>query len=188
MRTYFRIMLLLFIMAAVAVGSISPVSADTCSIKSNSIAYTASQYNYYTSGVVVPVSVTCPFVGGQLYAVGTATDTSTAARVGSVGAALSSAYGTNIYTGQLVFSVPHQVTGHALQISISIYFGTYNGYSNGSPLTTSVQTVQVNSNSYYFNYANCYYNNSCGFNSPGNYNQLQCPSLSMNNTVECVGV
>ena len=188
MRTYFRIMLLVFIMAAVAVGSIDQVSADTCSIKPSSIAYTASQYNYYTSGVVVPVSVTCLFVGGQLYAVGTAIDTSTNARVGSVGAALSSAYGTNIYTGRLVFSVPPQVTGHALQVSISIYFGTYNGYTNGSPLATSVETMQVNSNNYYFNYANCYYNSNCGFNSPGNYNQLQCPSLTMNNTVQCVGV
>ena len=186
MRTYFRIMLLVFIMAAVAVGN-SPVSADPCSIKPSSLAYTAPQYNYYTSGVIVPVSATCSFVGGQLYAVGDAIDASTNAHVGSVGAALSSAYGTNIYAGQLVFSLPSQVTGHSLQISISIYSGIYNGYSNGSPLTTSVETVQVNSNNYNFNYANCYYNNNCGFNSPSNYNQLQCPSLSMNNTVQCVG-
>ena len=152
----------------------------------SSLAYTAPQ-NYYTSEVVVPVSATCSFHGGQLSIVGEATDASTNAHLGSAGAVLSAAYGINIYTGQLVFNLPPQVTGHTLQISISIFGGIYNGFSNGSPLTTSVETVQVNPSSNYFNYANCYYNTNCGFNSPSNNNQLQCPSLSMYNTVQCVG-
>jgi hypothetical protein len=189
-------MLLVFIMAAVAV-SISPVSADPCTIQPSSLAYTAPQ-NYYSSGVIVPVSATCSFPGGQLSIVGEATDTSTNAHVGSAGAVLSAAYGINTYTGQLVFNLPPQVIGHTLQISISIYgYGGINnsiyGYSNGSPLTTSVETVKVTSTNYYnnypsYNYPNCYYNNNCAqmYNSPGNNNQLQCPPLSVN-TVQCIG-
>ena len=204
MRTYsfgMLVMLFVFIMASVAVGN-SPVSADPCNIQPNSLAYITPNYNYYTSGVIVPVSATCSFVGGQLYAVGTAIDTSTNARVGTAPVGrLYSAIGTNIYAGQLMFSLPPQVTGHALQISISIYsevYGVYNGYGSAPPLTTSVQTVQVNSNSYYnSNYPNCnyngyYYNGNCGFNSPGNNfmsnnNLAKCPSPGNNNQVECVG-
>jgi hypothetical protein len=175
-------MLLIVIMAAVAVGN-SPVSADPCTIRTSSLAYTSTpHYNYYTSGVIVPVSATCSFVGGQLSAVGKATDASTNAHVGSAIAALSSDYGTNIYTGQLVFSLPPEVTVHTLQISISIYSDVYNEpYTNGSPLTTSVETVQVNSNNYYINYANCYYNNHCA----QIYNA--CHSPSSNDTVQCAG-
>ena len=175
MRTYsfgMLVMLFVFIMASVAVGN-SPVSADPCNIQPNSLAYITPNYNYYTSGVIVPVSATCSFVGGQLYAVGTAIDTSTNARVGTAPVGrLYSAIGTNIYAGQLMFSLPPQVTGHALQISISIYsevYGVYNGYGSAPPLTTSVQTVQVNSNSYYNNYpATATTTSNCGFNSPGN--------------------
>ena len=182
-------------MAAVAAGN-SPVSADPCTIQPNSLAYITPNYSYSTSGIIVPVSATCSFVGGQLYAAGDAIDTSTNAHVGSAPAvALSSAYGTNIYAGQLMFSLPAQVAGDTLQISISIYNvlnGFYNGYGNASPLATSVETVQVNSNNYYYNYPNCYYNSSCGLNSPGNNfmgnnNLVKCPSPSNNNQVQCVG-
>lgn len=183
MRTcIFRGMLLVFIMVAVAVGN-SPVSADVCSIQPSSLAYTQpNYYNSYTSGVIVPVSATCSFIGGQLYAVGDVTDASTNAHVGSANTVLFSAYGTNIYTGQLAFSVPHEATEHTLRISISIYSGVYNGpYSNPSPLTTSVETVHTNYNNYYSNYANCYYSNNCApvYNS--------CSSPSTNSQVQCVG-
>ena len=187
MKALLSILLGLMLLTSLVVGN-SPVSADTCSIQPSILAY-------YTSGVVVPVSATCSFVGGQLYAVGNAIDTSTNAHVGSVDSALSSAYETNIYTGQLAFNLPPEITGHTLQISISIYSGIYsginsgvnNGFSNGLPLTTSVETVRVNANNYYYNYPNCYSNNNCAYNLPRNNNQLQCPSLTMNNMVQCVG-
>jgi hypothetical protein len=189
------VMLLVFIMTAVALGN-SPVSAEPCTIQPNSLAYVTPNYNYYTTGVIVPVSATCSFVGGQLYAVGDATDSSTSAHVGSAPIAkLYAAYGTNIYAGQLVFTIPPQATGHPLQISISIYnevYGFYNGYSNAPALTSTVETVQVNSNNYYYNYNNCYYNSNCGFTSPGNNymgnnNLVKCPSPSNNNQVQCFG-
>jgi len=188
MRTCkFGTLLLVFILAAVVVGN-SPVSADPCSIQSSSIAYVAPYYDYnYNSGVIVPVSATCSFVGGQLYAVGDATDASTNAHVASANTVLFSATGTTIYTGQLVFrrlgpNSDPQIIGHTLRVSISIYNGVYNGpYSNASPLTTSVETVQVNSNNNYMNYANCHFNNNC--DQIYNY----CHSPSSNSQAQCVG-
>jgi hypothetical protein len=124
---------------------------------------------------------------------GIAIDTSTNARVGSAPfATLYSASGTNIYAGQLMFSLPPEVTGHALQISISIYseiYGVYNGYSTEPPLTSGVETVQAtpnNYNNYYYNYyVNCYYNNSCPSvgTSPPMINSCQATS----GQVQCVG-
>jgi hypothetical protein len=181
------IILLVLIMAAVSVGN-SPVSADSCNVQTSSLAYVAPYYDYnYNSGIIVPVSATCSFVGGQLYAVGEATDASNA-RAGSANTVLFSAFGTTIYTGQLVFrrlgpssNVP-EFLGRSLRISISIYSGVYNGpYSNASPLTTSVETVQVNSNDNYMNYANCHFNNNC--DQIYNY----CHSPSSNSQAQCVG-
>jgi hypothetical protein len=195
MRTYFRIMLLAF-MAALTVGSINPVSANPCTIQSSPLAHMIPRYyDYNTNRVILLVSATCTFPGGQLSTVGNAIDASTNAPVGSATSVLYAAYGTNVYTGQLVFRLPPQVTGHTLQISISIYGGIYNsiyGYSNWSPLATSVETVQVNSTNYYnhypyYNYPNCYYNNNCGYNSPTYNNQWQCRLPVYSNQVQCVG-
>jgi hypothetical protein len=126
-----------------------------------------------------------------LYAVGTATNATANAQVHSSYAKLFAAYGTNIYTGQLTFSLPSEVTGYTVQLSISIYSGVYNGYnysyngfSNGSPLTTSVESVHVNANNYYVNYAGCYYSNNC-VQSAQVYNSCHTPSS--NGTVQCVG-
>jgi hypothetical protein len=144
------------------------------------------QYNYpYYNEVVVPVSATCSFVGGQLYAVGKAVDASTNAPMGLASPVrLSSAYGTNIYTGQLSFLVPREATGYRLQVTISIYSGFYYGYSNESPLATSVQTGQVNPSMYYGNYENCYYSNNCAQEAQI---YTSCHSPSGNDTVQCIG-
>jgi hypothetical protein len=187
MRTYFRIMLLVFIMAAVAAGN-SSVSAQACTIQSSSLAYTSPQYNSGSS-VLVPVSVRCPFVGGQLYAVGSAVDASNAPMGSGSVVRLSSAYGTNIYTGQLSFSISPGVTEYTWRVTISIYSGLYYGYGStlvtGSPLATSVETVQIHPNNY-ANYASCYYTNSC---LPSIQTQVynSCHSPSSNGTVQCVG-
>ena len=185
MRTCFRIILFVAILAAIAVGN-SPVSAQTCTIKPNSIAFMSPQYNSaYYNGVVVPVSATCSFVGGQLYAVGKAVDASTNAPMGSASPVLlTSAYGTNIYVGRLSFLVPREATSYRLQVTISIY-SAYFGYSNGAmPLATSVQTGQVNPSVYYGNFENCNYTNSCAQIAQV-YNA--CHSPTGNDTVKCVG-
>ena len=176
-------------MAAVTAGN-SLVSAQACTIQSSSLAYTSPQYNYGSS-VLVPVSVTCPFVGGQLYAVGNAIDASNAPMGSASAVRLSSAYGTNIYTGQLSFSIPPGVTEYTWQVTISIYSSVYYyGYGStlvtGSPLATSVETVQIHPNNSYANYASCYYTNSCV---PSAQTQIyaSCHTPSSNGTVQCVG-
>ena len=186
MRTCnFRILLLVLIMAAVALGN-SPVSADPCAVTLSSSALTSQNYNYsnyYESyiGVITPVSATCSFVGVQLYAVADATDTSTNSHVASSNIALVSAYGVSTYTGQLVFSLPSTVIGHSLQISVSIYTGVIGSYMVSAPaLGTAVATVQVNSSNP-APYANCYANNIC--NQVYNY----CRATSDPSTIQCTG-
>jgi hypothetical protein len=174
----FGVMLFVLIMMAVAVGN-SPVSADPCIVEPNSHAYIAPNSKSNTSGIIVPVSATCSFVGGQLYAEADAIDTVTNAHVGSAHTVLTSAAGTNFYTGKHVFNVPSQVAGHPLRVSTSIYSGIYNGpYSNAPPLTTGVQTVQIYP---YNDFASCYYNNVC------NPTQATCGSPSNDGTTQCVG-
>jgi len=166
------------IMAVVAVGN-SAVSADPCIVEPNSHAYIAPNSISNTSGIIVPVSATCSFVGGQLYAEADAIDTVTNAHAGSAHTVLTSAAGTNFYTGKHVFNVPSQVTGHPLRVSTSIYSGVYNGpYSNAPPLTTGVQTVEIYP---YNDFASCYYNNVC------NPTQATCGSPSNDGSTQCVG-
>ncbi|MGA2783794.1 MAG: hypothetical protein ABSF09_03745, partial [Candidatus Bathyarchaeia archaeon] len=153
-------------MGAVAVGN-SPVSADPCAVTlSPSATMTARNYNYYNSyiGVILPISVTCSVIGGQLYAVGdvtVTTATSANAHVGQANTVLVAAPGVATYTGQLTFSLPATVVGQTLQISVSIYNGVIGSYmAPGPALATAVGTLQVNPNNS-IPYANCYANNSC---------------------------
>src|SRR5208282_4363306 len=174
MRTCkFGILALVLLMAMVAVGS-SPVSADPCTVQPNSHGYLLPNYT-----AVVPVSATCSFVSGPLYAEALATDTVTHAPVASAHTVLTPVPGTSIYTGKHAFNLPPQTVGHQLQVSTTIYPGIYNGpYYNGAPLTTGVQTVQLEP---YNNYASCYYNNVC------NPVQVACGLTGNNGTVQCVG-
>jgi hypothetical protein len=148
-------LLLLVILGVVT--NIGLVTADSCTAQLN---YPVTPTMYYGSNVqiVVPVSATCSFTGGQLYAVGNAYDTSLNANLGSANTALVPINAGNVYSGQLVFNLPSIAQGHTVQISVSIY----NGGLNGPILTTTAQTVQVPSN-YYYNYpANyCYPGYNC---------------------------
>jgi hypothetical protein len=149
------ILALLMVVAGVVTNS-GLVSADACVVQlSNSVAAT-----YYSNfQVIVPISTTCSFTGGQLYAVGNAYDTLLNANLGSVNTALVSVNAGSVYAGQLVFNIPSIAQGHTVQITVSIY----NGGLNGSILTTATQTVQVPSN-YYYNYPSynyCYPGYNC---------------------------
>ena len=147
--------LTLFIIFTGVVTNNCPVSADACVVQlSNSTAT-----RYFSNGqVIVPISTTCSFTGGQLYAVGNAYDTSLNENLGSVNTALVPINAGGVYTGQLVFNITSVAQGHTVQISVSIY----NGGLNGSILTTATQTVQVPGN-YYYNYPGnyCYPGYNC---------------------------
>lgn len=152
-----RMAMLAFLVIAVGVMANSDLlSADSCGMQ---LGYSV-QTTYYGSSVqmVVPVSASCSFSGGQLYAVGNAYDTSLNSNVGSVNTALVPSVG-NAYSGQLVFNLPYGSQGHTVQITVSLYSGGL----NGQMLTTAAQTVQVPNNynySYPSNYCypgyNCY--------------------------------
>lgn len=109
------------------------VLADSCS----------AQLNYsttYSNGqIIVPVSASCSFIGGQLYAVGYAVD-SYGRNLGSTSTLLTSINGGNTFSGQLVFTSPFPAQGGTVQVSVSIYS---NG-PNGTILTSTTQTLQVN--------------------------------------------
>jgi hypothetical protein len=134
--------LVLLLGVVMVAGNSSPVAADSCTAQlGNPLTPT-----YYTSNgqIVVPVSATCSFAGGQLYAVGNAVD-AFGANLGSTNTVLTSTNGGNVFNGQLVFTVPLSVQGNAVQISVSIYS---NG-PNSSFLTSVTQTLQ----GYYTNYS-----------------------------------
>ena len=80
--------------------------------------------------VTVPVSASCSFYAGQLYASGTAYDTTYNANIGTADTVLTSTYGGYGYTGQLTFTLPISEESHPVQFSVSVY-GTQNGYYGG---------------------------------------------------------
>lgn len=135
---------LALLLGVVFVGD-NVVLADSCS----------AQLNYsttYSNGqIIVPVSASCSFNGGQLYAVGYAVD-SFGRNLGSTSTLLTSINGGNEFSGQLVFTSPFPAQGGTVQVSVSIYS---NG-PNGTILTSTTQTLQVNG-AYYSPGTNWYY-------------------------------
>ena len=138
------------------------VSAQSCSAQLGSP--TTSTQQYYTSNfqVTVPVSTTCSFYAGQLYATGTAYDATYNSNVGTANTALSSTYGGNVFSGQLQFNLPTSEESHSVQFSVSIYStqtqygqGSYGGsYYGSSVLATTSATFTLAPNYYQNGYQN----------------------------------
>ena len=177
MARHSGIFLLAFLLAAslAFAGQSALVFAQTCNASLGSSSLTSTQY-YYNSylGINTPVSASCSFYGGQLYAVGDVFDTSANVDLGSVSTMLTPTYGGNTYTGQLLFSLPPSVIGHQLRIMVSVYGGQYGyGNGNGQLLATAGQMVKVNvsyQNGYPNGNGNCYMNYNCY----GNYQNGNC--------------
>ena len=147
MRTcsYAVVALALLLGAVMVAGSSSPVTADSCAAQLGSSSLSTAQYYSSSAQIVVPVSSTCSFSGGQLYAVGSIYDVSTNSNLGSANTILTSVGGGNTFNGQLVFNIPPVAQGDDLQISASIY----NSVVNGTLLTSATETVQLNGVNYY---------------------------------------
>jgi hypothetical protein len=133
------------------------VLAQPCEAQLGSPSVATQQYYYYGGNfqVSVPVSATCSFYPGQLYATGTAYDTTYNTNIGSANTALSSTYGGYGFTGQLSFTLPSSAQYHSVQFTVSIYGtqngyygGYYNGYYGGALLAQTSSTFVV-SPSYY---------------------------------------
>ena len=124
---------------AVATGN-NLVSAQPCTAQLGSPSALTQQY--LTFQVTVPVSATCPFNAGQLYATGTAYDTVYNSNIGTANTALSGTYGGYGFSGQLLFNLPTSAVSHPVQFSVSIYSAQpgYYQYYGGSLLTSTSAT------------------------------------------------
>jgi len=128
------------------------VAAQSPCVAQISYPFTSTTQNPNSNvAVTIPVSATCSFNGGQLYAVGDAFDNATNTALGSVLATLPSK-GGNQFNGQLIFIIPAADRGHPVHFEISIYSdqpninvnfsGGQQAISNTSLLaTTSAQFV-----------------------------------------------
>lgn len=174
------------------------VSAQSCSASIGYSSLITAQYYYGSNiGILVPVSASCPYASGQLYATGDAFDTYANIDYGSVSTIMYAAYGSSAFNGQLAFNLPPSIIGHQLRIVVSVYAGQNSyGYANGPLLATAGQMLQVNltyQNNYpygngycnsnynncYGNYGNCYQTYSCYPNmNYCNYYQPYCYGYS----------
>ena len=164
------ILSLAFFLAVAAFGaSSSPVFAQTpCVAQASYPVVSTAQYNSNIA-VTVPVSASCSYTVGPLFAVGDAYDTSISTDLGTVSTGLSSVGGGS-YTGQLLFSLPTSTLSHTVQFSVSIY-NNYNGQS-GSPLATTSQSITIGSStyqSYPYNYCQSGYSYTGGTCYPSTY-------------------
>src|SRR5208282_1433718 len=150
--------LALFLVAAIFSASSGPVFAQTPCIAQASYPAVSSPQGNYNFAVTVPVSASCSYTVGSLYAVGDAYDTTISSDLGTVSTGLS-LVGGGSYSGQLLFSLPTSTLGHTVQFSVSIY-NNYNGQS-GSPLATTSQSVTIGS-SIYQSYCQSGYSNIGG--------------------------
>ena len=141
----FAIVAIVVLATAVAMSAVSPISAmDPCTAQINAPYSTTTRNPYSNTEVTLPVSVTCAFSGGQLYAVGNAFDSSTGTPLSSVISTLPSVSKGNQFDGQLVFIIPAADSGHHIYFTVSIYSGTSNisvNFSNGQQAILNAQLL-----------------------------------------------
>jgi hypothetical protein len=99
--------------------------------------------------MTMPISLSCPYMGGQLWAVGNVYDTVANTNLGSNNIVMNSNGG--YYSGQLVFNLLSSAIEHPLQVSVSVY-SSYSYGQYGSIVATSSPTVTIHANSAYNNY------------------------------------
>lgn len=153
-RYYLLLAFALFLPFAAVAASTGTVFAQSCGVQVGSMG-ASTQYsggNYYGQNnlfniqLTVPISISCPASGAQLWAVGTAYDTVTNVNLGSNNVMMN--WNNGYYSGQLAFIVPSFVVGHQLQVQIQVYNGYINGQYGGLVATSSL-TVTINPSSYY---------------------------------------
>ena len=143
MKTNAPVLAIIAILATmVMVGaSSSLVAAQIPGPCTATLSYPVTSTLYTNSNVqfVVPISASCTTLyGAQLYATGTAYDTTANVALGSASGVLTSANGGTIFNGQLGFNLPPTTQGDSVQISAAIYNGQY-----GSLITATSETVQL---------------------------------------------
>jgi hypothetical protein len=141
------------IVAVATNGSL--VLADPCTAQLGYPVMAAQQYYGSNVQVTVPVSATCSFYAGQLYAVGTAYDATYNSNVGTANTTLNAIYGGSSFSGQLQFNLPISTQTHSVQFSVSIYnaqTGYNQPYYGGAPLAITSETFVVSPSNYQSSY------------------------------------
>jgi len=144
------ILAILTVIIAVAIVNVSSVLAQAPCVAQISSPYISTSTLNPNSNIVVamPVSVTCSFTRGQLYAVGDAFDNSTNTPLGSVLSTLPSVNTSNQFNGQLVFIIPAADRGHSIYFSVSIYYDPPNiaaNFSNAQQVLLNTQLLATTS-------------------------------------------
>ena len=156
----YAVLILALAIGVVAVAtSNNLVSAQACTAQLGSPTTTNQQYYGSNLQVTVPVSTSCSYYTPQLYATGTAYDTTYSTNIGTANTVLSVAYGGYGSSGQLQFNLPASAVSHPVLFSVSIY-GTQPGYYQqyyGSVITTASETFVIGP-SYLNSYQNYPYN------------------------------
>jgi hypothetical protein len=141
---------------AMATSNSFTLAQQPCQVLLGSPNVSTQLYYYYAGNfqLTLPLSASCSFYAGQLYATASAYDTAYGANVGTAQTVLSSTYAGYGYTGQLTFTVPASVQGHLVQFWVSI-FGSqkeyYGGYY-GSSLLAQASSTFIVSPTYYQGY------------------------------------
>jgi len=117
---------------AIATENDFALAQQPCQVQLGSPNLSTQQYYFYGGNfqLTLPVSASCSFYAGQLYATASAYDTTYGTNVGIAQTVLSSTYGGYGYIGQLTFTMPTSVQGHLVQFYVSVY-GSQNGYYGG---------------------------------------------------------
>ena len=145
-RTIIVTLAVLTVMTAVAIVNVSSVSALAPCVAQIGSPYVSTATLNPNSNIVVtmPVSVTCSFTRGQLYAVGDAFDNSTNTPLGSVLSALPSVNKGNQFNGQLVFIISAADRGHSIYFAVSVYGDPPNigvNFSNAQQVIVNTQLL-----------------------------------------------
>jgi len=140
----------LTVITALAIVNVGSVSAQAPCVAQISSPYMSTSTLNPNSNIAVtmPVSVTCSFTRGQLYAVGDAFDNSTNTPLGSVLGTLPSVNKSNQFNGQLVFIIPAADRGHSIYFSVSIYSDPPNiaaNFSNAQQVLLNTQLLATTS-------------------------------------------
>jgi len=146
--TYALLVVMLAGVVAMATNNSFALAQQPCQVQLGSPNASTQQYYYSGSNLqlTLPVSASCSFYAGQLYATGSAYDTTYQTYVGTTQAVLTSTYGGYGYTGQLTFTIPTSALGHSVQFSVSIYRsqnGYYGGYYGASLLAQTTSTFEI---------------------------------------------
>lgn len=100
---------------------------------------TPVEYNNQNVQMVIPISASCstPY-GNQLYATGSAYDSTSNTGLGTASTVLSSINGGTEFNGQLTFNLLPSSPSDSIQISVTVY-----NSQGGSPITATGETVQL---------------------------------------------